>query len=153
MEHTNDSDDGAADVYEAHYRPLIGLATLLTGSRAVAEDVVQDVFTAALPRWATIQNPEHYLKRSVVNRVRSLGRREMRARSLGRPRERVTGEPELDEAWRLLRNLPPHQRAVLVMRIYLDLPDVEIAELLGCPETTVRSRAFRALASLRKELQ
>jgi RNA polymerase sigma factor (sigma-70 family) len=140
------------DVYHAHRRQPIGLATLLTGSRAVAEEVVQDVFAAAIPRWGTIENAEYYLKRSVVNRVRSLGRRETRMRALPRPREAVTGEPQLDETWRLLRRLPARQRAVLVLRIHLDLPDHEIAHVLDCPEPTVRSLAVRALGALRKDL-
>lgn len=144
--------DEVSDAYVQHRVQLIGLATLLTGSRAVAEEVVQDVFAAAIPRWGTIENAEYYLKRSVVNRVRSLGRRETRTRALPRPRETVTGEPQLDETWWLLRRLPQRQRAVLVLRIYLDLPDQEIAQRLDCPETTVRSLAFRALASLRKGL-
>ncbi len=145
--------DEVSDIYAQHRGQLIGLATLLTGSRATAEEVVQDVFAAAIPRWGTIDNAEHYLKRSVVNRVRSLGRRELRTRALPRAREAVTGEPQVDESWRLLRRLPARQRAVLVLRIHLDLPDHEIAELLDCPEPTVRSLAFRALASLRKDLQ
>lgn len=139
-------------VYAAQYGPLVGLATLLTGSRAAAEEVVQDAFTAALPRWASLREPELYLKRAVVNRVRSLGRRESRARRLPRRAERVSGEPEIDEAWQLLRRLPQRQRTVLVLRIYLDLPDRDIAEWLGCEEATVRSSAHRALASLRRKL-
>lgn len=42
--------------------------------------------------------------------------------------------------------------SILVLRIYLDLPDREIAELLGCEESTVRSNAHRALATLRRNL-
>jgi len=144
--------DAIGAIYHQHRRQLLGLATLLTGSRAAAEEIVQDVFAAAIPRWDTIDNHEYYLKRSVVNRVRSLGRRAARARALPRRLEAVTGEPTLDEAWRLLRHLPARQRAVLVLRIHLDLPDAEIARLLDCPEPTVRSLAFRALANLRKEL-
>ncbi len=148
-----DAEPSDADAaYAELYGPLVGLATLLTGSRATAEEVVQDAFTAALARWASIRDPERYLKQSVVNRVRSLGRRETRARLLPRRREQVTGEPELDETWRLLRRLPDRQRAVLVLRVYLDLPDREIAELLGCEESTVRSSAHRALESLRRSL-
>ena len=139
-------------MYQQYRHQLLGLATLLSGSRAVAEEVVQDVFAAAIPRWDMIDNHEWYLKRSVVNRVRSLGRRETRARALPRARESVLGEPLMDETWRLLRRLPVRQRTVLVLRIHLDLPDEEIAQLMGCPESTVRSLAFRALATLRKEL-
>lgn len=140
------------DVFDRLRRELLGLATLLSGSRSVAEEVVQDVFEAAIPRWDTIEQPEHYLKRSVVNRVRTLGRRETLARSLPRARDVVTGEPEMDEAWRLLRRLPLRQRTVLVLRIHADLPDEEIAQLMQCPEATVRSLAFRGLAALRKDL-
>ena len=139
-------------MYHQYRNRLLGLATLLSGSRAVAEEVVQDVFAAAIPRWGLIDNHEWYLKRAVVNRVRSLGRRATRAKALPRTREAVTGEPLVDETWRLLRRLPVRQRTVLVLRIYLDLPDEEIAQLMNCPEATVRSLAFRALTTLRKEL-
>lgn len=139
-------------MYHQYRNQLLGLATLLSGSRAIAEEVVQDVFATAIPRWDSIDNHEWYLKRSVVNRVRSLGRRATRTKALPSSREAVTGEPLVDETWRLLRRLPVRQRTVLVLRINLDLPDEEIARLMNCPEATVRSLAFRALATLRKEL-
>jgi RNA polymerase sigma factor (sigma-70 family) len=144
--------DAIGATYDRYRNQLLGLATLLAGSRNVAEEVVHDVFAAAIPRWDSIDNHEWYLKRSVVNRVRSLGRREIRSKAVSRMCERVTGEPLIDEAWRLLRRLPVRQRTVLVLRIHLDLPDEEIARLMDCPESTVRSLAFRALESLRKEL-
>ena len=139
-------------MYDQHWNQLIGLATLLSGSRSVAEEVVQDVFAAAIPRWDSIDNHEWYLKRSVVNRVRSLWRRDARMKASPLAREVTSGEPQIDETWRILRRLPARQRTVLVLRIYLDLPDEEIAGLMHCPEPTVRSLAFRALATLRKEL-
>jgi RNA polymerase sigma factor (sigma-70 family) len=57
-----------------------------------------------------------------------------------------------DEAWAWLVGLRPQQRAVLVLRYYEDLPDAEIASVLSCSESTVRSHAFRGLASLRERL-
>ena len=48
---------------------------------------------------------------------------------------------------------PRPSRLVLVLRYYEDLPHEEIARLLDCPVVTVRTRARRALADLRKELQ
>ena len=51
--------------------------------------------------------------------------------------------------WQLLARLPKQQRAVLVLRYYEDLPDPEIAAVLGCSASTVRSNAARALARLR----
>jgi len=144
--------DAIGAMYQQFKNQLLGLATLLSGPRAIAEEVVQDVFATAIPRWESIDNHELYLKRSVVNRVRSLGRRASRAKTLRRDREVVTSEPLIDETWRLLRRLPARQRTVLVLRIHLDMADEEIAELMDCPESTVRSLAFRALATLRREL-
>jgi RNA polymerase sigma factor (sigma-70 family) len=57
-----------------------------------------------------------------------------------------------DAAWRLLADLPRQQRAVLVLRFYEDLPDDEIATILGCSPVTVRSNASRGLATLRANL-
>lgn len=54
-----------------------------------------------------------------------------------------------DAAWRLLATLPRRQRAVLVLRFYEDLADQEIAAVLGCAPSTVRSQAARGLAVLR----
>ena len=53
---------------------------------------------------------------------------------------------DADEMWTALRALPRSQRAVVVLRYYEDLPDAEIARLLGCAPATVRVHAFHALA-------
>jgi RNA polymerase sigma factor (sigma-70 family) len=67
--------------------------------------------------------------------------------------EDVSGrQVERDAAWRLLATLPRRQRAVLVLRYYEDLPDDEIATVLGCTASTVRSNAARGLAALRADL-
>ena len=65
---------------------------------------------------------------------------------------RVLAEPELDETWLVLERLPFRQRAVLALRYYGDLPEIEIAALLGCRLGTVKSARHRALARMRKEL-
>ena len=57
-----------------------------------------------------------------------------------------------EAAWELLGRVPSRQRAVLVLRYYEDLSDVQIAEVLGCRPVTVRSQATRALATLRAVL-
>jgi RNA polymerase sigma factor (sigma-70 family) len=49
----------------------------------------------------------------------------------------------------IVRDLPPKQRAAIVLRYYADYPDSDIAEALGCSEATVRSQISRALSSLR----
>jgi DNA-directed RNA polymerase specialized sigma24 family protein len=139
-------------VYRRLGRELLGLATLLSGSRQSGEELLHDVFAAAIPRWASIEQPEHYLRRALVNRARSHQRRLVTA-SRWRPEpDVVTGEPEIDETWRLLSSLPDNQRAAIVLRIKLGLADPEIAGHLDCSEATVRSLVSRGLARLRKEL-
>jgi RNA polymerase sigma factor (sigma-70 family) len=64
-----------------------------------------------------------------------------------------TGLGEIDTTWDALRSLRPERRAVLVLRYYEDLSHADIAELLGCPVATVRTRLHRGLADLRKELE
>ncbi len=51
----------------------------------------------------------------------------------------------------MLARLPKRMRAVVVLRYYDDLPDQEIAAILGCSTGTVRSQASRALAKLRSD--
>jgi RNA polymerase sigma factor (sigma-70 family) len=57
-----------------------------------------------------------------------------------------------DLLWHALQDLPDRQRTVLVLRFYLDLPDIEIARILGCRRPTVRSLAARGLAALRSDV-
>lgn len=62
-----------------------------------------------------------------------------------------TGDPSIDTMWDAIRRLRPERRAVVVLRYWEDLPHGEIAEILGCTVSNVRSRLHRALADLRKE--
>ncbi len=59
---------------------------------------------------------------------------------------------DADHAWALCAELPPPQRAAVVLRFYEDLPFAEIGRILGCPESTARSHVHRALAALRQRL-
>lgn len=149
---------GVADVYREHRLALLRLAFLLTGSREHAEDVVQAVFTGAVPRWDRIDNPLAYLRGAVVRRAHDLHRRRLRDRlfllrgGMRGGAERPTEIPEVDEAWAHIGRLPPRQRAVVVLHYYEDLALVEIARLLDHPAATVRSDLRRALDRLRKVL-
>jgi RNA polymerase sigma-70 factor (sigma-E family) len=142
---------------------LLRLALMLTGQRPAAEDLVQSVLVRAYPRWSRIAAMEHveaYLKRMLVNEHLRWRRRLARDRGPASESERAgagTGAaPDAsgayasrDAAWALLARLPRRQRAVLVLRYYEDLADAEIATILGCRESTVRSQAARGLAALR----
>jgi RNA polymerase sigma-70 factor (sigma-E family) len=151
-----------ADVVAAYAPALLRLAVMLTGAREDAEDLLQSTFLRAArhaERIAGMGAPAAYLRRVMVNEHVSQGRRSARRVRTVPDGPDVAGPDASDpvaardEAWRWLSTLGANQRAVLVLRYYEDLPDAEIAELLGCPESTVRSHAHRGLAALRLRLE
>ncbi len=151
--HTDDRTTFDA-LYRTSNARMIRLAWLLVGSRAVAEEVVHEAFLAVHQRWPTIDNPGGYLRRAVVNESLRWRRRRAREHELlavvGEPPP--TGDPSVDSMWDAIQRLRPERRAVVVLRYWADLPHDEIAEILGCPTATVRTRLHRALADLRKEI-
>jgi RNA polymerase sigma factor (sigma-70 family) len=142
-------------LYEREHAPMLRLACLLVGSRAVAEEVVHDAFLTVSERWARLDNPGGYLRATVVNGCRMALRRratEMRHAPTSVDGGTLDAPTELVELRAALEHLPERTRAVIVLRYFLDLPDHEIAEIIGCREATVRSIVHRALRALRKEL-
>mgnify|MGYP001325955088 CR=1 FL=1 len=140
------------DFYRSQHEPMLRLAYLLTQSRTVAEDLVQDSFLRIEPRWGSLDNPVAYLRRTVTNACYSYHRRRKReaALALEVPADR---EAEHDEMWDALARLAPRRRAALVLRYYLDLSEADIAAALGCRKGTVKSLSHRALADLRSVLE
>jgi RNA polymerase sigma-70 factor (sigma-E family) len=150
------------EAVRSNERRLLRLALMLSGGVHSAEDLVQTVLARAHRRWdriGALEHPEAYLRTMVVNEFLSW-RRLLRNREqpLGELPEQPTGEDislrqaQRDAAWRMLAELPRQQRAVLVLRFYEDLPDDEIAAVLRCSASTVRSNAARGLARLRAGL-
>jgi RNA polymerase sigma factor (sigma-70 family) len=138
----------------AHEREaLVRLAYLLTGSRAVAEDVVQDAFVQLHRKRAEVRTPGAYLRTSVVNGVRMHHRRTARERARYADLVPLAVQPETTIVLDALGRLSYRQRTVLVLRYYEDRPDEEIAQLIGCRPATVRSLVHRGLAALRKAMQ
>jgi RNA polymerase sigma-70 factor (sigma-E family) len=139
-------------LYRRQRQQMVRLARLLTGSFEIAEEVVQEAFLKLQVSRSEIEKPEQYLRATVVN----LSRGQLRRRRLERgvpPEMRIVHPgPEVDETWAAVCRLPSRQRAVLALRYYEDLPETQIAELLGCRLGTVKSSLHRALAALRREL-
>ncbi|MGH9193815.1 MAG: RNA polymerase sigma factor [Acidimicrobiales bacterium] len=142
---------------EAYIRlrpPMVRLAHLLTGSVVLAEDVVHDAFVSCYRHWSTLDIADAYVRRAVINHahsaLRRTGRERDKAARYGRATPVTMGLPELDETWGVLRQLPDRQRMALVLRFYADLPEAEIAELLGCRPGTVKSLIHRGLAKLKE---
>ena len=142
-------------LFQAKRIQLVRLAHLMTGSNAVAEEIVQEAFLRLRRRKEGVSDLGGYVYVTVVNLARGHLRRraieDRHVRTAG-PDRTVTGDPELDETWAAMRRLPAGQRAALVLRFYEDLPESEIARLLGCRVGTVKSRLHRGLGRLRKEL-
>ncbi|WP_427885681.1 SigE family RNA polymerase sigma factor [Kribbella sp. GL6] len=138
---------------------LLRFAYLVTRDHSRAEEAVQDALIAAYSRWSRIcraQDPEAYVRRSIVNADISRWRRFFRRETptsdtgpAGAAPDPADAQAEQDAVWALCATLPAKQRAAVVLRYYEDLPDAEIALILDCSPATVRSQIHRALASLR----
>jgi RNA polymerase sigma-70 factor (sigma-E family) len=159
-------DEGAvAALYQMHYRPLVRLAALLVGDIALAEDVVQDCFVAMHGAWRRLEDADrakHYLRRSVINRSRSVLRhRAVAGRYLSRTwmPDIPSAEDSALESWErsvvvsALATLPVRQREALVLRYYAGLPDPRVAAVMGISEGAVKRHIWRALTSLRAALE
>lgn len=139
------------DLYRANFDALVRVAFLLTGSAAEAEDAVQDAFLRCAPRLPTLDHPAAYLRAAVVNECRSRIRKRSRDLSI---HELNSAEfpHDLIETHDALSSLSYRKRAVVVLRYFVDLPDDQIAEILGCRPSTVRSLARRAIIDLKEVL-
>lgn len=152
------------EVFVSHHARLVRLAGLLCGDRDEAEDVVADVFARTYRRWRTvpIEDPGAYLRRGVVNEVRSRWRRRDTRRRIDRAQrheatvESPPADAGLGDQDRLrvaLGRLPERQRAALVLRFYEDRSEAETAALLGVPTGTVKSTVSRGLERLQALLE
>jgi RNA polymerase sigma-70 factor (sigma-E family) len=158
-----DAADMVTELYQATALGLIRLAYVILGDQHAAEDVVQEAFCNLFRRGNRLAHTEaleYYVRASVVNACRSaLRRRAVRGRRVfyelpaASAEAAVLGDVERDELIRAVDLLPVRQRETLVLRYYLDLPDDEIAALMGVSSSTVRSAAHRALKTLARTLK
>ena len=156
-------ESGFAQFVAARERALQRTAWLLTGDWALAEDLVQTALVRAWPRWERIlrrDDPEIYVRRVMLNTWSTWYRRKWRGErpAAAMPDTAAAGDMAAEVAVRLavrqaLGSLPQRQRAVLVLRIYDDLSETQVAEVLDCTVGTVKSTMSRALAKLREDPQ
>ena len=141
--------------YEARYRDAVRLAYVITADASVAEDVAQDALLRVRPRFETLRDPWPYARAAIVNGARSHLRRrrreEVRLRAAADVQPTATSSHPL-ELLDAIDRLPFRQKAVIVLRYYEDLSELEIAEVLGCRPGTVKSLASRGLAQLAQEV-
>ena len=151
-----------AELYERHVPASGRLAYLLTGDRAMAEDLVQEAFVRVVGRFRHLRVPdafEAYLRRTIVNLHTSQLRRRRLERAYlerqGRAELSITN-PDVDareELWRAMLALPPRQRAAVVLRFYEDLSERETADALGCSPSAAKSLVARAMQTLRARIE
>lgn len=143
---------------------LLRYAVMLTGDPTSAQDLVQETMVRAQLHWRKVvasDSPDGYVRKILTNQFIDQRRGSWWRRVLlwADPLESVAvtsdhaeESAERDRMWSLLARLPRRQRAALVLRYYEDLPDQEIADILGCAVGTVRSSISRGLGALRAEL-
>ncbi|MGZ4601596.1 SigE family RNA polymerase sigma factor [Oryzihumus sp.] len=145
---------------------LLGLAHAMTGSRAEAEDLVQETLAKLIASWGRASSADHvdaYVRRMLVNTWISHRRRrwtrELVSHAVVTADRAVPSFPghgdllgQREELVGALRGLPPRQRAALALRYYDDLSDTAIAEALGCSVGAVRTSIHRGLRALRASM-
>ena len=155
----------AAETFEAfyrrEYRPVLGLAIVLSGDRSVAEEVAQDAFLVALHDWDRVgmmENPSAWVRRVVANRsVSWFRRRAAQARALVRMGPPPAAAPGLDveaglELWREVRRLPRRQAQAIALMYLNGFARRDVAAVLGCSEETVKTHLDRARKTLAERL-
>jgi RNA polymerase sigma-70 factor (ECF subfamily) len=151
-------EDLVRELYDATYRRLVGQLAVLTGSRAEAEDVVQEAFVRLLNRPRSLvglDSPEAWLRTVAVNQARSRWRR-MR-RQVGLLPEVATDlgdglTPDRVALLTALRQLPTPQREAIALHHLADLSVAEVATTLGVPAGTIKARLSRGRATLARLL-
>ena len=148
--------------YRREVRALIGLAFVLSGSSAGAEDIAHDALAAAAQRWSEVSqldNPGAWVRRVVAHRSVSAVRRrvseaKVHVRMLARRDVVLVAElpTESAELWQVVRILPARQKQVVALKALEGLSLQEIADLLGLSKETVNTHWRRARVVLATRL-
>ena len=150
--------------------PLLRSAYLITWDFAEAEDLVQECLFKVARRWPRVkkmERPVAYARTVLIHLALDEGKRRSQRRSELGPEAtglleahhddaavRILGRVETStDLLGVLRELPPRQRAALVLRYFDDLSEAEVADVMGCSVGTVKSTTSRALGRLRREVE
>jgi RNA polymerase sigma-70 factor (sigma-E family) len=150
-------------LYQEHSLGLVRLAFIMLGDTGSAEDVVQDAFLGLYRRWGGLSDTDNalpYVRSSVLNGCRTLLRRQAK-------RDRVVfTEPDVEsaearallgeehrEVLAAIRRLPDRQRAAVVLRFYLDMPEDQVADVMRISRGTVKSATSRGVAAVGRMLK
>jgi RNA polymerase sigma factor (sigma-70 family) len=166
MRETLTADDatwsGLESLYLQHAPSALRFAYYLSGDRETANDLVQDAFVRVAGRFRYLRQPDGfdaYLRRTIVNlnasRLRRLKvERSSLAREAAYPVTIATDrDPGIsEELWRAILELPPRQRAAIVLRFYEDLSELQAADILRCSVKALNQLVVRAMKTLRTQI-
>jgi RNA polymerase sigma-70 factor (ECF subfamily) len=152
------------ELFEQYSPQLLRMAVLMTGSTDAARDCVQETFVRALD--SVVQHQRGTLRTYLSTIAYRLALKEnMRLRRLGpvgvpepispdpSPLDKAIADERQREVARVLQELPPRHREILVLRLHGDHSYEEIAEITGIPVGTVKSRIFHAVKLARSEMK
>jgi RNA polymerase sigma-70 factor (sigma-E family) len=153
--------EGFREFVAARSATLLRTAWMLTGDGQLAEDLLQTALARTWPHWSRVRDgqPDAYVRRVMVRVHGAWWRRRWRGETPTAQVPEVAGADAyagVDDRAVLaaaLARLPTRQRQVVVLRYYDDLPEREVAALLGCSVGTVKSHAARGLVKLRVALE
>jgi RNA polymerase sigma-70 factor (sigma-E family) len=146
-------------LYHEQYADLVRVAYLLTGDSGLAEDLAQEALLRTWRDWDRIRVMDSvggYVRGIVVNLAKSSLRRrlvELRHRFVEIPPPAGGDDAAgLVDLRRALARLPLRKRVCVILRYYADLPEAEIASVLGVSVGTVKSQTHKGLEQLRRLL-
>ncbi len=144
--------------FRAEYQRVVRTVALILDDRSRAEEIAQDAFVQLLDHWAKVsryEQPAAWVRRVAIRMASRTAGRERRRHSLERRSqagEAASFAADTDvDVYAAVRQLPPGQRAAVVLFYFEDRPVSEIAQLLECSSSTARvqlHKARRRLAAL-----
>jgi RNA polymerase sigma-70 factor (sigma-E family) len=141
---------------------LLRAAYLMVGDRDLAQDLLQEALTKTYVAWPRLRDPnaaEAYTRKAITTTAISWFRRKAWNNEIATGVLPEQGAAAADDhvaqrewLWTALQQLPPRQRAAIVLRFYEDLTEAQTADAMGCAVGTVKSQVSAGLRKLRHQL-
>lgn len=143
-------------LFAREYRSIVRSVNVVLHDHARAEEITQDAFVRLLEGWNRVSRydrPGAWVRRVAIRLAAKQAARERRRSSVERigsgtaPSDGFSAPDALDrhdELWEAIRTLPPRQRAVVALYYLDDMPVSEVADIVGCSESTVSVHLHRA---------
>ncbi|MDQ3878443.1 MAG: sigma-70 family RNA polymerase sigma factor [Actinomycetota bacterium] len=157
MRRRRDEDDASYEwFFRDEFPRVVKTVYLIVRDSQTAEDIAQEAFARLLVHWAKVsryEQPDAWVRRIAIRMaVRANRRAWIRSRVEGVVEPPVQERPQDVDLMRAITSLPGSQRAAIVLFYYEDQPTAQIAEILGCSESTARVHLHKARRRLARVL-